>query len=77
MGTSMGRTTIVLDDELVRKARRLLGLKTKREIVHAALEHLVRSEGRKGMLNYFGSGIWRGSLKRMRYNRRLPRYSAK
>jgi Arc/MetJ family transcription regulator len=66
----MGRTNIVLDDSLVRKARKLTGLKTKREIVDRALEVLVRSESRKGMLNYFGSGIWQGDLKRMRRNRR-------
>ena len=66
----MGRTNIVLDDNLVRKARKLTGLKTKREIVDKALELLVRSESRKGMLDYFGSGIWQGDLKRMRRNRR-------
>ncbi|HXC31899.1 MAG TPA: type II toxin-antitoxin system VapB family antitoxin [Verrucomicrobiae bacterium] len=66
----MGRTNIVLDEDLIRKARRLLRLKTKREIVHTALERLVRSEVRKGMLDYFGSGVWKGSLKRMRRNRK-------
>jgi Arc/MetJ family transcription regulator len=66
----MGRTNIVLNENLVRKARKLTGLKTKREIVDKALELLVRSESRKGMLDYFGSGIWEGDLKRMRRNRR-------
>jgi Arc/MetJ family transcription regulator len=65
----MGRTNIVLDDNLVRKARKLTGLKTKREVVDKALELLVRSEIRKGMLEYYGSGIWKGDLKRMRRNR--------
>ena len=67
----MGRTNIVLDDELVRKARKLTRLKTKREIVDKALELLVRSESRKGILPYYGSGIWKGDLKRMRRNPRL------
>ena len=66
----MARTNIVLNENLVRKARKLTGLKTKREIVDKALELLVRSESRKGMLDYFGSGIWEGDLKRMRRNRR-------
>jgi Arc/MetJ family transcription regulator len=66
----MGRTNIVLDDNLVQKAQKLTGLKTKREIVDRALEVLVRSEIRKGMLDYFGSGIWQGDLKRTRRNRR-------
>jgi Arc/MetJ family transcription regulator len=65
----MGRTNIVLDEELIRKARKLTRLKTKREIVGAALELLVRSECRKGILAYYGSGIWKGDLKRMRRDR--------
>jgi len=59
----------MLDDQLVRKARKLTRLKTKREIVAKALELLVRSESRKGMLRYYASGIWKGDLKRTRRNR--------
>jgi Arc/MetJ family transcription regulator len=65
----MGRTNIVIDENLVRKARRLTRLKTKREIVDRALELLVRSETRKGMLQYYGSKIWKGDLKAARRNR--------
>jgi Arc/MetJ family transcription regulator len=65
----MGRTNIVIDEELVKKARKLTRLKTKREIVDAALELLVRSESRKGILKDYGSGIWKGDLKAMRRNR--------
>jgi Arc/MetJ family transcription regulator len=42
----------------MRQARKLTGLKTKRAIVGRALELLVRSETRKGILRYFESGIW-------------------
>lgn len=62
----MGRTNIEIDDLLVGKARKLTGLKTKREIVDRALELLVRSESRKGILTYYGTGIWKGDLKAMR-----------
>ena len=65
----MGRTNIEIDDDLVRKARKLTRLKTKREIVDRALELLVRSETRKGILRFFGSGIWKGDLKATRRNR--------
>jgi Arc/MetJ family transcription regulator len=65
----MSRTNIELNEELVRKARKLTRLKTKRAIVDKALELLVRSESRKGILRYYGSGIWKGDLKRMRRNR--------
>jgi len=65
----MGRTNIEIDERLVRKARKLTRLKTKREIVDAALELLVRSESRKGILQHYGTGIWKGDLKAMRKNR--------
>jgi Arc/MetJ family transcription regulator len=65
----MSRTNIELDDTLMRKARKLTRLKTKREIVEKALELLVRTESRKGILQYFGSGIWEGNLKASRRNR--------
>ena len=65
----MGRTNIVIDDDLVHKARKLTRLKTKREIINQALELLVRSESRKGILRYYGKGIWKGNLKAIRRNR--------
>lgn len=65
----MARTNIVIDDGLIREARKLTGLKTKRELVNRALELLVRMEARKGILRYQGSGIWKGDLKASRRNR--------
>jgi Arc/MetJ family transcription regulator len=65
----MSRTNIDIDEKLIREARKLTRLKTKREIVHKALELLVRSETRKGILRYYGSGIWQGDLKATRRNR--------
>ena len=63
------RTNIDIDEDLVRKARKLTRLKSKRQIVDKALELLVRSESRKGILRYYGSGIWKGAPKAMRRNR--------
>jgi Arc/MetJ family transcription regulator len=65
----MSRTNIEIDDSLMRKARRLTRLKTKRQIVDRALDLLVRSESRKGILRYYGSGVWKGDLKASRRNR--------
>ena len=65
----MARTNIDIDEALIRKARKLTRLKTKRQIVDKALELLVRSESRKGILRYYGSGIWKGDLKASRRNR--------
>ena len=66
---SMGRTNIEIDEKLIRKARKLTRLKTKRQIVATALELLVRSETRKGLLRFYGKDIWKGDLKAMRKNR--------
>ncbi|HUK43247.1 MAG TPA: type II toxin-antitoxin system VapB family antitoxin [Candidatus Bathyarchaeia archaeon] len=65
----MSRTNIDIDDDLMRKARKLTRLKTKRQIVDKALELLVRTENRKGILRYYGSGVWSGDLKASRRNR--------
>ena len=65
----MSRTNIDIDDVLIRKARRLTRLKTKRQIVDRALALLVRSESRKGILRFYGSGVWKGDLKASRRNR--------
>jgi len=65
----MSRTNIELDDALILKARRLTRLKTQQEIVNRALELLVHSESRKGMLRFYGSGIWKASLKVSRRSR--------
>ena len=65
----VSRTNIEIDETLIRKAGKLTRLKTKRAIVDRALELLVRTETRKGMLSYYGSGIWEGDLKTSRRNR--------
>ncbi|MGB8887305.1 MAG: type II toxin-antitoxin system VapB family antitoxin [Candidatus Korobacteraceae bacterium] len=65
----MARTNIDIDESLIRKARKLTRLKTKRQIVDRALELLVRSESRKGILRYYGSGVWEGDLKTSQRNR--------
>lgn len=65
----VSRTNIDIDDALISKARRLTRLKTKRQIVDKALELLVRSESRKGILRYYGSGVWKGDVRVSRRNR--------
>ncbi len=48
------RTNIVLDDDLVETALKLTGLKTKREVVHRALQELVRREKAKSLFDLAG-----------------------
>jgi len=65
----MSKSRVEIDDSLVRKAQRLTGLKSKRRAVERALDLLLRSESRKGILKYCGSGVWQGDLKASRRNR--------
>jgi len=66
---NMSRTNVDIDDRLIRRAQRISGLKTKKAVVHKALETFVRTEDRKGILHYYGSGVWKGDLKAMRRSR--------
>jgi len=60
------RTNIDLDDVLVKKAMKITRISTKKALINKALEELIKSNSRKGMLEYIDSGIWEGSLKEMR-----------
>jgi len=52
------RTNIVLDEELVAEAMRLSGLKTRRAVVHEALEVLVRLKKRRHLSDLKGKVIF-------------------
>jgi hypothetical protein len=54
----VSRTGIEINGELVHEAQKLTGLKTKRAIVDRALDLLVRTEKRKGLLRYYGRGVF-------------------
>ncbi len=48
------RTNIELDDDLIEEARRLTGIKTKRELVQEALITLIEHRKRKNLLDLAG-----------------------
>lgn len=48
------RTNIILDDELLKEALKLTGIKTKREIVNLALKELVENHKRKNLMDLKG-----------------------
>ncbi|HJR19509.1 MAG TPA: type II toxin-antitoxin system VapB family antitoxin [Actinomycetota bacterium] len=66
----MGRTNIVIDDELVAKVMKLYDLPTKRAAVQFALERLVGKKRYtpRDMLDLRGIG-WDGDLDAMRASR--------
>jgi len=61
----MGRTNVVVDDELVERAMRIYRLASKREAIDFALRRLVGSYRPRDMLDLEGMG-WEGDLDQMR-----------
>jgi Arc/MetJ family transcription regulator len=50
----MMRTNIVLDDNLVKEAIKLSGVKTKKEVIHLALKEFVENKRRLNLLDLEG-----------------------
>ena len=63
------RTNVELDDALVKKAMSLTKISTKKALINKALEELIKSNTRRGMLQFMDSGVWEGSLKELRATR--------
>jgi Arc/MetJ family transcription regulator len=62
----MGRTNLVLDDDILEEARRVSGARTYSETVNQALAELVRRHKAQGILEFLGKGLWKGDLSEMR-----------
>jgi Arc/MetJ family transcription regulator len=67
------RTTLILDDELVEKARSLTGLKKKTAMVHAGLEALIARESARRLAALGGSEKELRRAPRRRRTRRKSR----
>ena len=61
----MGRTNVVVDDELVERVKRMYGLRTTREAIDFALRMAANRDERRKMLELRGTG-WGGDLDAMR-----------
>ncbi len=48
------RTNIVLDENLVKEAFKFTDAKTKKDLIHQALEEFVRNKKRKNLLDLYG-----------------------
>ena len=61
-GENMGRTNVVIDDELIKECQDLTGIQTRRALIDYAL-HEVRRRGRqKRLLELKGTVKWEGDL---------------
>jgi Arc/MetJ family transcription regulator len=59
-------TNIDIDDRLMRDAMAATKLKSKKEVVHVALNELIRMTKRKSILRFRGKAKWEGDLDKMR-----------
>jgi Arc/MetJ family transcription regulator len=63
------RTNIVIDDELMEEAMKATGLSTKKAVVEAGLQMLIRVKAQTGVRRLRGKVTWRGNLDEMRSGR--------
>ena len=58
----MGRTNVLLDDQLVSNCMKVTGIKTRRALIDHALRELLRREDQKKILELKGQVEWEGDL---------------
>lgn len=62
----MKRTNLVLDEELLEQATKVLGVKTYSAAVNVALAEVLRVRKIQSLPQFFGRGLWEGNLREMR-----------
>ena len=60
------RTNVVIDDNLMNKAKKVSGLKTKKETIEEALKLLVAQKEQSEIRKLRGKLKWEGNLEEMR-----------
>jgi len=63
------RTNVVLDEELIDEARKLTGIRTKKEVIHEALRALIRLQRQSQVRALRGKLHWEGDLDASRQSR--------
>jgi Arc/MetJ family transcription regulator len=63
------RTNIVLDENLIERAQKLTGIRTKREVVQEALRTLILLREQAEVRNLRGKLKWDGDLNKQRQSR--------
>ena len=62
----MKRTNLIVDEQLLAEAKRLLGADTQSDTVNQALAQTIRMLKIRGLQEFFGTGVWVGNLAEMR-----------
>jgi len=63
------RTNVVLDDDLIKSALSLSGLKTKKKAIEEGLKLLIRVNRQKRIRDFRGKLKWTDNLNKMRTDR--------
>jgi Arc/MetJ family transcription regulator len=63
------RTNVVLDKDLVQRAKNLTGIKTTKGVIHEALKNLVRLREQAEIRALRGKLNWEGDLATLRESR--------
>ncbi len=63
------RTNIVLDEDMINRARQLTGIKTKKQVIQEALRVLIRLREQEQVRALRGKLHWEGNLEEMRQDR--------
>jgi Arc/MetJ family transcription regulator len=73
----MKRTNLVLNENVLEEATRVLGAKTYSATVNLALEEVLRLRKIQNLPQFFGLGLWKGDLAGMREDRPRRRRSGR
>ncbi|MFI5135631.1 MAG: type II toxin-antitoxin system VapB family antitoxin [Chitinophagales bacterium] len=60
------RTNVDIDDELIEKVKKAAKLRTKKEVIHFALNEAIRNLNMKKLAELKGKINWKGDLAEMR-----------
>jgi hypothetical protein len=65
----MKRTSLLLDQALLKQVMRTLGVKTYSAAVNLSLAEILRIKRVQALPSFFGKGLWEGDLSTMRRNK--------
>ena len=65
----MGRTNVIIDDNLIDTGMKMTGIKTRRALIDHALRELIRHKAQKKILQLKGCIDWSGDLEEWRQTR--------
>ena len=65
------RTNVILDEDLVNRARQLTGIKTKKQVIQEALRLLIQIREQENVRALRGKLRWEGNLDELRQGRQL------